>query len=246
MTAPTHQGVSTAGDGNGTGITGVTRPTTTNDDVHGLDMYYESGSDPATGAIAFSNGTWTLVDSQVQVGTTPDFTHVRYISRHNGEASTFNITWNANIGSCWRSAVVNTYRLVDTTTPQDATATEAASGSSSTSATAPGLTVATADALVVYSEADYDGRTVTPPGGSPTFTEHTDFANLEVASATYTSTGATGDKTGTLNTASFNASGLLALRPATPGGGGAQDTPELRGRPYGLRGQRHMTQILAQ
>jgi hypothetical protein len=28
--------------------------------------------------------------------------------------------------------------------------------------------------------------------------------------------------------------------------GAAQDTPELRGRPYGLRGQSHMTQILAQ
>jgi hypothetical protein len=33
---------------------------------------------------------------------------------------------------------------------------------------------------------------------------------------------------------------------AAGAGGAAQDTPELRGRPYGLRGQSHMTQILVQ
>jgi len=222
MTAITHQGVTTAGDGNGTGITGVSRASTTTDDVNILDMYYESGVDPATGAIAFSNGTWTLVNAQAQVGTTPDFTLVRYRSKYAGEGATFNITWNANIGATWRSAVVDAYRLVDATTPEDVTATFAAGGASDTSAIASSITPVTLDALLVYAEADYDGRTVTGPAGTtPTFTERTDFANLQVADGTPASVGASGAKTGTLSSASWWAASLVALRPATPGGGGA-------------------------
>jgi hypothetical protein len=225
VTLPTHQGVTTAGDSNGSGITGVSRPTTTTDDLMYLDLYYESGVDYVTGAMAFSNGTWTIVETQVQTDTTPDFTHVRWRSKYAGEGATFNITWNATIGSCWRTACVNAYRLVDTTTPIDATPTKQAGADPGTPAVAPGLTVATADALVIMSEADYDGRNASPPTGTtPTWTERTDFGNLAVADGPFTAAGATGDRSMALTAGGSDwCAGLTALRPATPGGAAAQN-----------------------
>lgn len=212
--AITYQGASTAGDSNGSGITGVSRPTTTTDDLFILDLYYESGSTTTNGAVALSNGTWVKEAEQQQAGPNPDFTHVRYRSKYAGEGSTFNISWNLNIGSVWRTAVVTAYRGVDTTTPDDATATIQASGSSSTSATAPTLTTVTNAAWILYGEADFDSRTVTvPTGTTPTFTSRSDFSNLCVATGELTTAGATGSKTGTLASASWNTASLIALRP---------------------------------
>lgn len=209
--AITRQGVTTAGNSNGTSLTGVTRPTTTADDVFVLDMYLELPNAPAD--LTFSNGTWVKKNKIEQVGSVPDFQHYRYRSTYVSEGSTFDITWTG--GAVWRACVVNAYRGVDTSTPDDTTATEQASASSSTSAVAPGLTTSTNGALIIYGEADFDGQTVTGPTGStPTFTEQTDFANLQVADGALATAGATGDKTGTLAGASWNTAGLIALRPA--------------------------------
>ena len=224
--AITYVGVSTAGDSNGSGLTGVTRPSTTTDDVLIADLYYESGTTPETGAIAFSNGTWTKVHHQTQTGTTPDFTHVRYISKYAGEGSTFNITWNANIGSTWRTLVVTAHRGQDTSTPQDATATIQAGGSSDSTAIAPGLTTVTNGAWLIYGEADFDGRTAA--SYTSPLTERSDFGNLAVASGEQTTAGASGNKQATLSGASWWTAGLIALRPA---GGAGPKAPPPRRRP---------------
>jgi hypothetical protein len=72
-----------------------------------------------------------------------------------------------------------------------------------------------------------------PSSVSQTFTEDKDSA---------ASGGAQTANTGNATTQRWFMSGAVYKIAA----GAAQDTPELRGRPYGLRGQSHMTQILAQ
>ena len=246
MTAPAFVAVTTAGDSNGTSLA-FTRASTTTNHVNVIDFYLEGGA--ATGP-TFNNGTWALftmgtgANPQVNADSTPDMYHYRWYEVYAGAGSACTVSWTG--GAFWRSLVCDAYSGVDTTTVPDTNGTMAASVGSSTSATAPDLTVVTADALVVWGETDYDGRNVTPPGGTPTFNERTDFANLAVADAVYTAAGATGAKTGTVSGGgSINTAGMIVLRPAVPGGA-AQDTPELRGRPRGLRGDRHMRQILAQ
>lgn len=217
--AITFVAVTTAGDSNGSGLSGVSRPSTTTDDLLIADLYYESGSTPTTGALAFSNGSWTEVTVQAQTGPTPDFTHARFISKYAGEGATFNITWNASIGSVWRSLIVSSHRGQDTTTAQDATATKQAGGSSDATAIAPGLTTVTNAAWLVYGEADIDGNTAA--SYTSPLTERSDFANLAVASGEQTTAGASGNKQATLSASAWWAAGLIALRPAGGGGGGA-------------------------
>lgn len=214
--------VQTAGDSNGSSLNTISRSTTTTDAYNIIDIYLEAGATEAAFALTFSNGTWVKVFWQLQVGPAPDFTHARYIEKYAGAGATFNITWSGGVGSIWRAAIVDNASGVDLTTPQDTAATSAASASSSASATAPGVTTATNGALVYYSESDFNGRTVTPPTGTtPTFTERSDFANLETAVGIMATAGATGDKTGTLNIAEWNTAGLMALRPTGAGGGGS-------------------------
>lgn len=86
-----------------------------------------------------------------------------------------------------------------------------------TTLTATGITTTVADVLGVWLSNDWQGNgTLSPPGGSPTFTERFDSL-IYAADATFTSAGATGNKTqtssgnGSENWAAF----LIGLEPAS-------------------------------
>lgn len=244
MTALTYRGVSTAGDANGSTLTVNKVAGTAVGDHLWLLAYLETALASGTPSVT---GSWTSVQTASNTGPTPDFEAFlwcRIADAGDVSGSSYTISWDGD--SIWRSGAVVAYSGGHASTLQDATATTNAGGSDA-SAVAPGLTPATGDAEVLYFETDYDGRAVTPPTGTtPAFTERTDFGNLEIASGPLATAGATGDKTGALTGgASYWTAFLAASRPAVAGGA-AQDTPELYGRPHGLRGHQQMRQLLAQ
>lgn len=209
MTVPVFGGITTAGDSNGSTLT-VSRATTTNGEVNAVDLYLEH----LPASLTFSNGTWAVYGPINQTASTPDYSHWRAIEIYGGGGTTVVISWGG--AAVWRSATCRRYTLVNTGTPVDATPTGQASAAASTTATAPSATIATADALALWAETDFEGRTVTGPSG---FTERSDFANLQVSDRAYPSAGSTGVITASLNQAAENTGALLVLRPATPGGG---------------------------
>ncbi len=93
-----------------------------------------------------------------------------------------------------------------------------------TTLTATGITTTVADVLGVWLSNDWQGNgNLLPPGGSPTFTERFDSL-IYAADATFTTAGATGNKT---QTSSGNGSEnwsvfFIGLEPAS-GGGSQQD-----------------------
>lgn len=216
--------LTTAGDGNGASLT-INKPSgVVADDVQILNFYMEHGTGADFNTVSVSGGAaWTQVHQTFQSGPggAGRYSQWTFIQRAGGsEPASYSITWTGS-GSFWRTAILAAFSGVDTTTAQDATATEQASGSSSTSATAPGLTTVTNDAMLVYCETDFDGRTVTPPSGM-TEPASGDFGNCAIAYVVQASAGASGNKTGTLSAASWNTAQLLALRPA---GGAAPTAP---------------------
>ena len=209
VTALVFNGVTTAGDASG-GALAFTRANTTTGRVNVVDIYVED----FVSSISFTNGSWTVYGPIVQNGPFPPIRHFRAVEVYAGAGASCSVSgWASGV---WRSLVCRGYSLNHATTPVDSTPTGEASAASSATANAPSATITTPDALALWSESDFDARSVTGPSG---FTERSDFANLQTGDRTYPSAGVTGSVSGTLNAASWNTAGLLVLRPQTPGGG---------------------------
>jgi len=127
----------------------------------------------------------------------------------SSEPSTYNVPYYGTPG--WGTATitgvvtVSTFRGVDPNDPigDDENQTNTAT----TNHTAPSINVSKANNWVVHCVSIMDNVAVTPPGGSPTYTERVEGpnsiglgVNAELSSAVYTSSGATGTKTATTGT----------------------------------------------
>lgn len=126
-------------------------------------------------------------------------------------------SWDFTHSSASSQGFALTYRGVHTGTPLDATTTT--NTGTGTTTTATGITTVTNGAMVVLVAHDFGDTTnnlTAPTGTTPTFTERIDTALIYVADGVMTTAGATGNKTMTNNSNSFDpwAAALIALRPA--------------------------------
>lgn len=189
----------------GTNITGLAKPASTAiGDVLVLQVYKE---DTGSSASPASTGdTWTTVHEIDNTSPTPDFRFSVHICVVANASSTITIS-GTNVG--WRDCAVHRFTGVDTTTPQDTTATE--NQGTSTTVTALGLTTATNGAHLVMCASDFDGRT--HASWTAPLSERNDSGNVAMASGAQASAGASGNKTATITSSSWAAI-MLALRPA--------------------------------
>jgi hypothetical protein len=158
----------------------------------------------------------------------------------------FNVTWTSS--SIWRDGIMLVYRgLITTETPVINLTTDVETAQN-TQPVHPGITISRSNSGLLFVVANFnDISGGTPPTG---FTERKGSSwaarNLVAYDDLTTTTGATGTVTGALGGDVEYPLTLLIELVTEAAGGAAQDTPELYGRPYGLRGTNHMRQILAQ
>ena len=193
-------------EGNGTSVATVSKPASTAvGDVLIAQLYIENNGEACT--IASTGDTWTLVHDHVNTTTTPDtYQHV-WICVVANTSSTIGVTWGG--GSFWRDFAVHRFTGVDTTTPQDATATE--NTGSSTTPTSLSITTATDNAFLVACHASFDG--FAQSGWTSPLVEGNDSGNISMASGAQAAAGASGNKTSTQTSGVWVAI-MLALRPA--------------------------------
>lgn len=129
-----------------------------------------------------------------------------------------NYTWTLSKGKAAAGGIL-AYAGVDAATPIEASS--GAANASSTTITAPSISVAESGAMLVAAFGVRTGTTIAPPGG---MVERVDVSSTatstrvtsEVADSLQASPGATGDKTAVAGTANIGIGQLFALRAATP------------------------------
>jgi hypothetical protein len=142
-----------------------------------------------------------------------------------------NYTWTHSSASS--QGALRCYRGVNTTTPQDATATQ--NTATNETRTATGLTTATNAAWIEFAGFDWadNSNNLSPPSG---MTERLDVTLVYAATQEITVAGATGNKSHTCNTGPGtgrpNGARLVALRPA----GGSTYTIDAATASYAITG----------
>jgi hypothetical protein len=206
-------------EGNGTTVAAVAKPASTAiGDVLVAQMYIEDSGVNGPFTIASTGDSWTEVHNVVNTATSPDANFTVWVGVVGNTSSTIGVTWNG--ASLWRDFAVHRFTGVDTTTPQDVTATE----NTGTSATLTGLGLAsgTAGRWLVLCGADFDGRTASS-WASP-LVERNDSGNVKMGAGADSGGTDTANKTATLSAGGSDwAAILLALRPA--GGAPATSRP---------------------
>lgn len=217
--------VSTAGGSSGTALNSVSRPSSISvGDWQVLALRLEAlGKTPA-----FSNGTWTRIRPD-DVGT--DFTGFLYVSRYNGEGTTFNITWDGS--NIWRTATVSRYTGGSSSSAADAADTDGTGFPDATLDTVidlTGFTPVSDGDLIFYACNNFDGRTHgAPTGTTPTLTERSDFDAQAVGDGVQTTAAAIQNRTVAMaGGGSHNLGQLFAFTL----GGAATTGPTARRRPY--------------
>jgi hypothetical protein len=197
--------------GNGTSIATVSKPASTAiGDLLVASLYLETAG--VTPVIASTSDTWVAVHEITNTTPTPDVWHNVWICVVANASSTIGVTWGG--GAFWRDFAVYRFTGVDTTTPQDTTATE--NQGTSTTPTGLTLTTATANAHLVLCTTNFDGNT--HASWTSPLTERDDSGNVAMASGDQAAAGASGNKTATITSSNWTAI-MLALRPADGGGG---------------------------
>lgn len=179
----------------------VTKPTGTVD------------NDVLIATVAYAGGTltppagWTSVLSQAATGVT--LAVYRKIAASEGSS----YTWSLNSAD-GLAVSLSTYYNVNTTTPVNASNSQA--NASSTSMTAPTVTPGTTADMLIFAGAVAGNIRATAPGG---MTEDADVGNTGVgvymADQLLASSSATGSKTATLASATANAAALVVLNPSS-------------------------------
>lgn len=140
-------------------------------------------------------------------------------------SETGNLT--VTVGSTTGNAMMFSYTGVDTTTPQDATATNSTDSTGSTlDTTIPGLTTVTAGAWLVYANGLNSGSTQVTTSNGSGFTERVDHGATggtgtkggALYDEPFPTAGATGNRVLTLSAARADWGAMMALRPASGGG----------------------------
>jgi hypothetical protein len=155
---------------------------------------------------------WTQIGSTIDGGAGGFNLEARdYIKVASGESGDYTWTHSTASSQGW----IGVFRGVDTTTPQDATATVNSAFDTATT-TATGLTTATDGAWLVFIGQDWAGTSnnLSPPTG---MTERLDVTLTYVATEEIATSGATGNRSHTNNSgggSTYCSARLIALRPA--------------------------------
>jgi len=157
---------------------------------------------------------WTKMGSTSYTATDPWWVDVSlWLLPYDGGSS-----WTWTHASRTSQAFAIRFTGVDTTTPQDVTATTGTSGSGNVpgGAVAPGYTIATAGAQGIIARGSWDGNAISPPAG---WTEDHDTPVLWVGDRNWASAGATGNVTVADGNSGLSKWGIVmgALRPAGSG-----------------------------
>lgn len=215
--------------------------------VH-ITSYQSSGTNPTITGVADNQGvgnSYSLVASQVTTGGSDNYRHEVWLCQNIGATSgTFTVTvsFTATVSSFITIVAVTG----QATTGQPHKQVNGTGNSSTPSQTLPATTVA--NCIILGGMTHNNGSpTITPDATNlPTqLQEEEDNGSTEAGNVAYRAVSATGAYTGSwaLSSSSTWAVIVVALAEA---GAAAQDTPELYGRPHGLRGHQQMRQLLAQ
>lgn len=227
----------------GTGGTAFTTVSATagNQLIAAVSAFQPVGTLSVTGG-----GTWAAPHV---VGAVVSQMHTAFVSCLNatGGSATVTVLYSTSIGAT--TAFIFEFSGLNTTTIYEGAGTQN-SGTSTTKAT-NALTNTAADAVKVAITSVDSGTTAawtsTGTGWTlPANGEEDDSANMPGACAYKIVSASQSDTESWTRTGSDPFVANLATFLAAAGGGGPQDTPELYGRPDGLRGQNLMSQLLAQ
>lgn len=215
----------------GTGVnTTITKPTgTVTGDLVIAWLYVEDDV-----AVSAPDGTWTLIGTVDHPGQPMDLIAWWKVA---GAGEPANWTWTH--ASAYRQG--GAYRI--TGAPASAVIDGTPTTNTGTGTTATFLAVTTAQAnsglvgIVGEWTASATGSFTSP------LTERSDTTQFSLASGVQAAAGSSGNKTCTETVSTEWFTIFFAVKDAaeTP----SQDTPELRGRPFGLHGQQQMAQLLA-
>lgn len=218
-------------EGNGTSISGVSKPASTAiNDCLVAQCYVETAGASGALTIASTGDTWTLVHAITNTTPTPDFELYVWICIVANASSTIGVTWDGD--AIWRDFAVHRFTGVDTTTPQDVTATE--NQGASTNETGTGLASGSANRWLVLCTANFDG--VARSAWTSPLTERNDSGNVAMAAGVDAAGTDTANKSNTISSSSWAAI-MLALREAG-GGGGPTPFMALAGERFSLAGRR--------
>ncbi len=196
-------------EGNGTTVGATSKPASTAiGDVLIAQCYFESAQAIGVPSIQSTGDTWTLVHAIVNATPTPDVEFYVWICVVANASSTITVTWDGD--SIWRDFAVHRFTGVDTTTPQDVTATE--NQGASTTPTGLGLASGTAGRHFVMCTCNFAGDT--SASWTAGLTERNDSGNVAMASGDDAGGTDTANKTATISPSTEWAAVLLALRPS--------------------------------
>ena len=207
---PTGSGITIVGKtetGNSAAVTAVTidKPS----GAQAGDVLVAQITADAAPNVSAAPAGWTAVASRQASGA-----RLFVYSHVVGASDAGPYTWTLSTGVKWNAGIA-AYRGVNTTTPWDATAVTAASGTAATTLAVPAVTTQTAGALLVGGVAVNSGSSgVTPPSGWTEALEATGVQVTEVAHKVQATAGSSGGGTWTLSGAYFAAGWMGALKPA--------------------------------
>jgi hypothetical protein len=168
--------------------------TTQNDVMVCVLTHYAIDSNP-------SMSGWTKLGSTVQFEVSKgDFWYstVWYKVAGSSEPSSYTIS---TYTSTYKAAGISTFRGVDTSDP---IGNNSYNDSIGTSLTAPSISIGDSGNWAIFAASINADYAITPPTGTPTYTERFDVGNtalrVEMATAEYSSTGSTGTKSGSIST----------------------------------------------
>ena len=207
---PTGSGITIVGKtetGNSAAVTAVTidKPS----GAQAGDVLVAQITADAAPNVSAAPAGWTAVASRQASGA-----RLFVYSHVVGASDAGPYTWTLSTGVKWNAGIA-AYRGVNTTTPWDATAVTAASGTAATTLAVPAVTTQTAGALLVGGVAVNSGSSgVTAPSGWTEALEATGVQVTEVAHKVQATAGSSGGGTWTLSGAYFAAGWMGALKPA--------------------------------
>jgi hypothetical protein len=182
-------------------------------DVRAGDVLIAQITADANPNVSAAPAGWSTVISPRSVSTSARlFVYYHVVGDAAAEPASY--TWTLSTAVKWNAGIAN-FHGVDKTTVWDTAASGATQTTSASTLTVPGVTTATAGAMLVGGVALNSGTvTVTQPSGWTEALESTGVQVTEVASQARPTVGATGNATWTLGGNATSAGWLRALRPA--------------------------------
>lgn len=177
---------------------------------------------------------WATVHTKIAVAA--DHDHHVYWKRASSEGASWQWSWS---GGTWRLGFVAAFSGCITSGDPFSVAASTNSATTGSTLTHNTITTGHADCMILGIGSHWD----TLAGNwsnSSSMNERIDANNMMLMEVIQAAAGATGNKTSEGASSESWGATLAALRPPS-----TQDTPELYGRPFGVRGEYQMRQLLA-